>query len=71
MLKIACVKKSPWNYTKTPAILSMYNARHGELHGKHPGKSSLANTSCMKKINITCHNLQNRTENLIKKLWKI
>lgn len=45
MLKIAHVKKYPWNYTKTPIILSTYNAQYGELHGKHPGKSSFAKTS--------------------------
>lgn len=43
MLKIAHVKKSPRNYTKT-AILSTYNAQYDELHGKHPGKSSFAKT---------------------------
>lgn len=42
MLKIAHVKKSSSNYTKTPAILSTYNAQYAELHGKHQGKSSFA-----------------------------
>lgn len=45
MLKIAHVKKSPRNYTKTPAILSTYNAQYSELHDTHPGKFSFAKTS--------------------------